>query len=59
MSIAGDNYKSTESFMKGFIENAKVQFNDDKWIELPRSGDNHNKIELQRNSNPRCEGTSF
>ena len=40
MNIAGDNYKSTESYIKRFTDNAKVQFNDDKWIELPGSSDN-------------------
>ena len=59
MNIAGDNYKSTESFIKRFIENAKVQFNDDKWIELLRSCGNYKKIEIHRYCNLRSEGTSF
>ena len=45
--------------MKGFIENAKVKFNDNKLIELPMLGDHHTKIELHRECNPRSEGTSF
>ena len=45
--------------MKGFIENAKVKFNVDKWIELLRLCGNYKKTELYRYSNPRSEGTSF
>ena len=45
--------------MKGFIEDAKVQFIDDKMKELPMLCDHHTKIELQRECNPRSEGTSF
>ena len=30
------DHKLTEYFIKRFIEDAKVTFNDDKWIELPR-----------------------
>ena len=59
MCILGDNYKSTESFIKGFTENAKVKFNDDKLIELQILGDHYTKIELHRECNPRSEGTSF
>ena len=59
MNIVGDNYKSAECFIKGFIEDAKVQFNDDKWIELPRPCGNHTKIGLRRYCKPRSEGTSF
>ena len=59
MNILGDNYKSTEYFIKGFIEDAKVKFNDDKLTELPRSCDDYTKIELHRECNPRSEGTSF
>ena len=45
--------------IKGFIENAKVKFIDDKLIELPMLGDHHTKIELHRECNTRSEGTSF
>ena len=44
MNIAGDNYKSTESFIKRFTDNAKVQFNDYKWIECCMLSD-HYKID--------------
>ena len=52
-------YKSAECFIKGFIEDAKVQFNDDKWIELPRPCGNYKKIGLHKYCKPRSEGTSF
>ena len=45
--------------MKGFTEDAKVKFIDDKLIELPRLGDNYIKIELHGECNTRSEGTSF